>query len=166
MKIIREDKVYVQKNDLVHLNMVDTPLPAIILYKITQGGAFIVGDFNRHEYESFPQQEVIEFFRRATWILDYDEIKDLTNHELDLYGEEIVDERNAIAALYNGLSNEEKQKNQSMVTQCELLEYKAMALREFQTMKRAKKVKIPEELEQLKKPQNKVKQFIKSILKK
>lgn len=166
MKIMREDKVYVQKEDIARLNMSDAPIPAIIYYKVLENGAFIVGDFNRHEYEEFTQHEAIEFFRKATWILDYDEVKDLSFHELDLLGEEIVDERNAIAALYNGLSNEEKERNQSMVTQCELLEFKAMALREYQTMKRNNKVKLPKEVAQTETPKKGIKQFIKTIFKK
>ena len=165
MKIIRNDKVYVQKNDLALLNRSDESIPAIVYYKMFEGGMMIVGDFNRDEFVEYNAAGAIDFFKNATWILDYDEVKDLTEEELDSLGEEIIDQRNSIATMYNGMTQEERAKNQALPTQCKFLEYKLMMLRDFELFKRGKKeLTLPIGIEYPQRQKRGIKQKVKSLL--
>lgn len=167
MKIIRDDKVYIQKCDIGYLDMSDVEIPAPVYYKIYESGSRIIGDFNRLDFEEYSSKELVEFFRKLAWILDYDEVKDLTDEEICLLGEELIDQRNSIAAMYNNMSQEERAKNQSLRAQCELIEYKVSSLREFQMYKNGEiKMRLPEGLDSNSKSKKGIKKFVKSIYEK
>ena len=53
VKIITENAVYVQKNDIAYLNQTDLPIPASIFMKVFGNGIVIIDDSNRFEFEKF-----------------------------------------------------------------------------------------------------------------
>ena len=75
MKIITDNAVYVQKNDIAYLNQTDLAIPASIFMKIF--GNDIVDDNNRYEFIKFDTPEEIEYFRNIDWMIDYNEVKNL-----------------------------------------------------------------------------------------
>lgn len=164
MKIIRDDKLYIQKSDVAYLDMSDVAIPSFVYHKLYGNGSKIVGEFNELEFEEYSDKAVADFFKSLSWILDYDEVKDLTDEEIDSLGEELIDQRNSIASMYNGMSQEEREKNQSLPTQCELLEYKVRMLREFYLYKNGKsKMQLPKEIVPEVKKSKGIKQLVKSI---
>lgn len=148
MKIFRDDKVYVQKSDIAYLDISDASIPSQVYYIIYGKGPVIIGEFNRLQFEEYSEKQIIDFFREIPWILDYDDVKDLTNHELGQLVEELLDQRNSIANMYNRMNEKERKRNSSMRSQCELLDYKMETIREFQMYKNGNiKMQLPKGIE-------------------
>ena len=131
MKIITENAVYVQKNDIAYLHHTDLPIPASIFMKVFGNGIVIINDDNRYEFEKFEDPSEIEFFNGLDWIIDYNSVKDLSDDEIIEMGQRIAKAKNQIAEQFNSMSKDERKKNLGMVTQCELLDFKMYSLRDI-----------------------------------
>ena len=131
MKIITENAVYVQKNDIAYLHHTDLPIPASIFMKVFGNGIVIINDDNRYEFEKFEDPSEIEFFNGLDWIIDYNSVKDLSDDEIIEMGQRIAQAKNQIAEQFNSMSKDERKKNLEMVTQCELLDFKMYSLRDI-----------------------------------
>ena len=132
MKIFTKNKVYVQINDLIWLNLMDLAIPKpikdklfLISYKV------ISGNINRYEFVNFEDINTINFFREIDWILDYDEVKDLTFIELLNTSKNIEDKANIIVRSYNLMNQYDKIKNHHLKQQHEYLNIKWFAVRDF-----------------------------------
>lgn len=131
MKIITNDAAYVQKNDIAYLNQTDLDIPASIYLKACETGTFIVDDSNRYEFIRFNKSDEIQFFKNQDWILDYNQVKDMTEDELIEYGERIITQYNELAETFNALSEQEQMQNTELDMQCDLLAFKLFSLQEF-----------------------------------
>ena len=133
MKIFANNKAYIQKNDLAYFmrGTEGIPIPSSIIDKVF-GQTFIVTDENRYEFVEFSSKEEIEFFKKCDWMVDYNLFDGLTEEEIVEYGCQINSERNKIAASFNELSDEEKEKQYIQVsTKIELLEFKMWSVRDI-----------------------------------
>ena len=131
MKIVTEKEIYVQKNDIAYLNQTDLPILASIFTKMLNNGIMIVDNSNRFDFVKFDKPEEIAFFKKFDWIVDYNEVKNLTEDEILSLAQSIHQEREAIAHKYNSMKPEEKENHPEMVRDCELLEFKIYSLRDF-----------------------------------
>lgn len=146
MKIITSHAAYVQKNDIAYLNQTNLAIPASIFMKVFGRGVFIVDDTNRYEFVEFNLPEEIEFFNGINWMIDYNEVKDLSEEEIISLGQSIVQEKNIIAQRFNSMSLNERKKNKELVFQCELLDFKMYSLRDILWFKQGHiKMKLPKE---------------------
>lgn len=145
MKIITQNAVYVQKNDIAYLNQTDLPILASIFLKVFGHGIVIIDDSNRYDFEKFEDASEIEFFSELDWIVDYNSVKDLSDEEIIEVGQSIVKERNQIAQQFNSMAEDERKENLGMVTQCELLDFKMSSLRDILLFKQGYlKMTLPE----------------------
>ena len=145
MKIITENAVYVQKNDITYLNHTDLPIPASIFIKVFGNGMVIIDDSNRYEFEKFEDNHEIEFFKRLDWIVDYNSVKDLSDDEIIEIGQSIVQSKNQIAQQLDSMSEDQRKENLEMLTQYELLNFKMHSLRDILWFKRGDlKMTLPE----------------------
>ena len=78
MKIITDNAAYVQKNDLMYLNSSSLAIPGSIYMKVFGWGITVINDRNRYEFVKFEEDSEIEFFKDIDWMIDYNEVKDLT----------------------------------------------------------------------------------------
>lgn len=131
MKVITNDAIYVQMNDLAYLMTSDTPIPASIMMKVFGRGMVIINDDNRYDFVRFTEDDEIEFFKDLDWIVDYDELKDKSDEELLKFGKSVAENRDSIATLYNKMSLEDRKQHPEMVEQCDLLEFKMYSIRDF-----------------------------------
>lgn len=116
--------------------------------KIFGNGTVIIDDSNRYEFVAFNEPDEIDFFSSLDWILDYNQVKDLSEEETIALGQSIVDEKNNIAEGLNSMSPEEREKNRDMVTQYELLDFKKYSLVDFIAFKQGRmKWQLPEGVE-------------------
>ena len=170
MKIITDDSVYVQKNDIAYLNQTDLPIPASIFMKVFGNRIVIIDDSNRYEFVKFNAPEEIEFFKGLSWMINYNEVKDLSEEETIALGQNIAQEKNEIATKFNSMSEKERKENMQMVQQCELLDFKMYSLRDILWFKQGHiKMDLPEGIEypiSFQNPENGVQKLIKSIFKK
>lgn len=131
MKIITDNTTYVQKNDMTYLLNTDQAIPASIFMKFFGNDAIIIDDRNRYEFVCFDDPKEIEFFKKMDWMIDYNEVKDLSEEEIFALGKSAWSERNRLVAQYNAMTPNERSENQNIASQCELLEFKAFSLRDI-----------------------------------
>ena len=142
MKIFNEEngvkKVYVQMNDLMTLINTDQSIPSSVFEKVFSD-VVIVNDSNRMDFVEFDKPNDIKYFESIDWIVDYKEIRDLSEEEIKNRGKEIASEMNRIAERYNSLSDDQKYHNQSLIQKHELLDYKMKYLAEILWVKQGHK---------------------------
>lgn len=135
MKIITDDAVYVQKNDITYLNqylsLSNLPIPSSIFEKVFGRNIVIIDNSNRYEFIKFDKPEEIEFFQGIDWMIDYNKVKDLSEEEIIALAKSIVEENNEIARRFNSMTPEERKKNINMAFQYELLDFKICSLRDI-----------------------------------
>lgn len=145
MKIITDDVAFVQKNDISYLNRTDLSIPASIYMKVFGSGVVIIDDSNRYEFIGFEAPEEIEFFKGIDWMIDYNEVKDLSEEETISLGQSIAEEKNSIAQRFNSMPPEEKERNIDMISQCKLLDFKMYSLRDVLWFKQGRiEMKLPD----------------------
>lgn len=136
MKVVRDDVVYVQLNDLGFLFNQNFELPIIVFEKVFGGknGALIVTDSNRYDFMEFQGKEFVDYFTSQSinsFMLDYDKLKNLTMAELMDYGQRLSERRNERANYFNSLSQEERKENMDIVFECEQLMFKMHSLADY-----------------------------------
>lgn len=134
MKIITDDIVYVQKIDLVNLILYNSIVPISILYAVYgKEKSPIILDSEKYDFIAFSNQDEIECFKNANWLLDYDNIKDLTEAELcELYNNLSLEAGSLEQRLnLDDMGSTGRRNNLNIETQYQLLSYKAISLREF-----------------------------------
>lgn len=130
MKIITENCVYVQKNDLAYLQSSSLPIPAPVYLAIVKDG-FCVNNVNRWEFVRFEGEPFIDYFRGLDWIVDYDAIKNLDEKELISCGQSYADRRRDIALELSEMSESERRKRKDLPIEFELLGYQSLFLKDF-----------------------------------
>lgn len=144
-KIINSDSAYVQKNDTAYLNSFHLLIPFSIFMKVFGNGVTIINDSNRYDFVKFDEESEIEFFKGLDWMIDYNEVKDLSEDEIIKLAKNIEKEREKIATTFNSMSKKEKNQHIDMVTKCDLLEFKFYSLRDILWLKQGHiSIKLPE----------------------
>lgn len=147
MKIIKNDVAYVQKNDIARLMHSCSMIPASLFDGLFSKGCFIVTDENRYDFLEFRDEDDIDFFRCVDWIVDYDELKKMSDDQIVELGNEIVHEQNKIAESYNFMTEFERKKNQNLIQKYDCLEHKLNSLTCFVLFRRGDiSMKLPEEI--------------------
>lgn len=112
--------------------------------KVFDRDVIIINNRNRYDFVEFDAPEEIEFFKGIDWMIDYNEVKDLSEEGIITLGQSIVKEKNRIAQKFNSMEINERKRNMGMVTQCELLDFKMYSLRDFLWLKQGHiKMKLP-----------------------
>lgn len=167
MKIFKDGKVYVQKNDMVYVNHSDLAIPASIFMKLFGNGVVIIDDSNRYEFVEFSEPSEVEFFKGIDWIVDFADVKDLTEEEIIALGQTVAEERNNLAKEFNALPDEERRaRYESTVQQTEQYDFKMGTLREIIMYKRRElSFQLPEGVDCLMtvQPEKGVKAFVKRL---
>ncbi len=159
MKIVTNNSAFVQKNDLAYLDQSDLAIPASIYRKILN---LIIDDHNRYDFATFTASKEIEFFKSIDWMVDYNEIKDLSEQEIMILIQNALEKKNRIIQKFNSMET----KNRDMVLQCELLDFKIYSLRDALWFKQGYiKIKLPEGVEFLPKvePEKNIKKRIRTL---
>lgn len=165
MKIILNGKAYVQLNDVMYIinNLDDIAVPASIFNTVFKDAKPVIcTDSNRYEFIEFTDKDAIKFFEEMDCSVDYLSLKDLSEEEIIQKGVEVAEEKNKWAKKYNEMSDEDKRKNQAIVSKCEMLDFKMMSIRDIVWMKQGHlKIKLPkiDTEEKKEKGINKIKKF-------
>ena len=128
MKIINEDSVLVQKRDLAQLTDYDGSIPMSIYMKLCGNGIGIIDASNVNDFMRFDTENEIEFFKSASWILDYNEYNSKSLSDLYASAEGLIAKINELTIEYNKLSGEEQHKNSTMIDQMNLLIYEVQSI--------------------------------------
>ena len=148
MKIVTNNAVYVQKDDMIALNETDLPIPTSIFNKVWGVGITIIDGTNRYEFIKFEEEHEIEYFKELDWIVDYNELKDLDESEFIALGEKAAKEQKEIAEKYNFMTKEEQNKNQALVSRHQMLTFKIYSIRDVLWFKQGHiRFELPEGVE-------------------
>jgi uncharacterized protein YfbU (UPF0304 family) len=148
MKIVTNNAVYVQKDDMIALNETDLPIPTSIFNKVWGIGITIIDGSNRYEFIKFEEEHEIEYFKELDWIVDYNELKDLDEAGFIALGEKAAQEQQDIAEKYNFMTKEEQNKNQDLVSRHQMLTFKIYSIRDVLWFKQGHiRFELPEGVE-------------------
>ena len=157
MKIITDNAVYVQKIDMTILNQLDLAIPPSIFMKVSEGtGIVIIDHRNSNEFVKFDAPEEIEFFKSIDWIIDFNEVKDLSEEERTAFVNRIVVEKFRVEQKLNSMTQEERKENMNMVSQYNLLDFKLDSLIDFFWVKQGN-IELPADFKQEKKIRKQIK---------
>ena len=166
MKIITDNCVYVQMNDIMFLNQTDLSIPVSIFLKVFNDDVVIIDDRNRYDFVKFDDALEIEFFRNLDFIVDYNSVKDLSEEEIIDMGQKVANKRNSIAKTYNAMTSSIREENIHLVYECERLDYKMYSLRDILWFRQGRlKFNLPSEIIGEKKEKG-IKKLLRKIKKK
>lgn len=166
MKIITDNCVYVQMNDIMFLNQTDLSIPVSIFLKVFNDDVVIINDRNRYDFVKFDDALEIEFFRNLDFIVDYNSVKDLSEEEIIDMGQKVANKKNSIAKTYNAMTNSIREENMHLVYECERLDYKMYSLRDILWFRQGRlKFNLPSEIIGEKKEKG-IKKLLRKIRKK
>jgi|GEM_PF-2253702 len=134
MKLFRNNKIYVQMNDVMFAMNHSNAIPAVIVNQIFKD-VVIVTNENRMDFVSFDDKVAIDYFRKLDFIVNYDDYKDLSIEELDAKAEIILKKIKDIVDKYNNLSSKKIKENQELINEYEKLEYVINYLGEIRGIK-------------------------------
>lgn len=104
MKIILNNKVYVQRDDLTNLmyflSTLSIPCPASIFDKL-YGPIFVCDGSTRYEFLEFKGSESVEFFKNLDYVVDYDDLRKKSDNELIEYAKNVEEEVETIINDFN-----------------------------------------------------------------
>lgn len=130
MKIFYEGSVYVHTEDLAELARSDLLIPRAIY--LAMGEVPRLTEANRYTLNKFDNGEVVDFFRRQDWILDFDEVEDYSEAELIDYKIAITIASAGFAREYNHMTdNEQRESGVRLMSNCSLLSHKARSAEAF-----------------------------------
>jgi len=141
MKIITNDAIYIQKNDIFYLRHTNLyiPIPSSVDY-------INISDKDRYEFIKYEDEKDIEFLKNLDLIINYDEFKDLSEEEIINLGQSIAQEKNRIANKFNSMPEKFREENIDIVEEkCKLLGFKMYSLRDLLLFKKGMlKMNLPD----------------------
>ena len=131
MKIVTYNKAYVQTKDVSNLmGIVEEKQTSQPVFNKIFSNSFPCDNSNKYEFIEFSLPEEIEFFKKIDCLVDYLELKNLTEKELVQYENTIISKRNDIIKRYNAMNYQEKIANAKLLKECEMLNFKMYSVRD------------------------------------
>ena len=135
MKIMTNEKVYLQLNDIsqlmIYLMINKSHCPKVVFDRLFQE-RFVCNDDNKYDFICFEEEEAITFFKEATYIIDYNELKDYSKEELTNIATTVLEERNNVVAEFNKLPDAKKKAEQLKNSKaCLLFNFKLNSIRDL-----------------------------------
>ena len=94
MKIVTDKAVYIQKNDIIRLSQSYLNIPESVFLQIYATGVIIADDKYKYEFIKIELDKEIDFFKSIDWIIDYNEVKDLSENEIIELSQKFAQEKN------------------------------------------------------------------------
>ena len=129
MKIIVDDAAYIQKHDLTFLNKYEVQIPASILIRLTSDDITLMNDSEKFEFVKFDSSSEINFFQNVDWIINYDDVKNLSEKEIIELCQSIEKEKKLLLKQFNLTTNHEVKNISEIYNRCELMDFKIYSLR-------------------------------------
>ncbi|MBQ6486518.1 hypothetical protein IJI76_02205 [Candidatus Saccharibacteria bacterium] len=134
MKIVQEETAYIQKQDaiqIIHMERANASLMAQIV-EFSGGHFYCNGGEDRFEFMKVGGEDVIRWLNSQEWILDYSEVKDMTEKEAVELGQSLADKKNNLARKFNNMNKAERKENYGKIyDQCENLMGKMHQLADY-----------------------------------
>lgn len=145
MKIFKNNAVYVQKIDLVFLYQLGIEIPNSITMKINENE---LDNRNMHSFLEFNEENEIEFFRNLDWLVNYDEVKDLSEEYILELLNSIKEEKNNKLEEFNEAPDDDFDTNLRLISEYQSLDFKIYNLKEILLLRKSKiHIKLPFEVD-------------------
>ncbi len=135
MKIITENKVYVQYSDIVNLlsiiTLANISCPLSVSKRCFAKSIIIDGE-NKYAFIEFTEPEAIKFFKSFPYFASYNELINKSEMEIMKLLEALNDEANKLINKYNSLNrNKQNKEYRKYCREYQLKCYIAMSLNDF-----------------------------------
>ena len=132
MKINYSNKIYIQVIDLMWLNTLNIDMPSVVRKSIFNISYRLINNsISNTDFIYFEDNEIIKYFNNLDWIIDYDEVKDLSLYELTVYRNNVKKECNNLIKKYNRMDYYDKLKNWLLRDRINYLNIKWLNIRDF-----------------------------------
>lgn len=137
MKLITEDAFYIQKVNMEYFSELCGPKPIHVYVQLfgdnyfTPYGTVELNHRERFDFIKVNNQDAIDYFNSVDWIIDYDEIKDLTNEEIRIKIKCIEKEMDDNLKEFNAMNSLEQSKNLRLFFNYKSLRQKNNYLNDF-----------------------------------
>lgn len=129
MKIITNDATYVQKRDIEYLYLAHEKIPSSIFVKVFGSGLIRIDNTNRNDFVKFEDEVERDFFNNLDFIIDYNEVKDLSETDIKKLFQAIDDEQFMVATKMNDVRGKNDIDALAHLTRYNQLDYKFSSLR-------------------------------------
>ena len=166
MKIVTDEEILVQKNDLIYLMHSGKQIPQSIIETFFGESCVVIDKNNKNDFVRFTLPSEISFLNSIEWILDYSSLKSLTAEELQRLEDVLAKRYTSIKEKYLAMSTEERKSKSFFISQIQSTEYQLLTIKDFKEHKHEPiKVANNSSHENIRKEPG-IKQFLKSIFKK
>ena len=143
MKIIMNDKIYIQKCDIAYLSTTSYSNQVSALTKLTGPGCMTINDKNK-------------FFKDLSIILDFNELNELREEELFEIYDDFASKKNNIAKEFNSMTRESKLENKCLVEDSKKLDFLITTIKDLILYKRGELIiRLPKNKKRKSKRKNK-----------
>lgn len=149
MKILDNNKIYVQKIDLIYLYNFYSKIPDFIFFKILKE-CLLTNENNKYDLIEFDKKKEIDFFDNLECILDYNKVKNLNYEEKEQLCDKILNKADIIEKEMMNSSYDTTNYNE-LIKQWELYHYMYYSLNYLNINDNA--------IKQIKKEKNKIHVF-------
>ena len=148
MKIITEDTLYVQKRDLAKMLLFNQFDPHVIQNLLGDNFSPLFERDDKYEFIVVKDKQLIEYLKRANWIIDYSWVKDVSDDDLYRAARFILRKKTDIETQLHRMDANEQSNNLNLYVQCWLLDYEQFTLKEFMLFKRGElPITLPSEID-------------------
>ena len=135
MKIITEDRAYVQYQDAFNLSTIVSYLnitcPVSVTRKCYQREVVVNGD-NRYAFIEFTEKDAIDFFKRLDCIASYNDLINKSEDEILKEIDKVLNESQEIIKKYEKMDTKRQQRNYTKLhNQYHIKQYKAHSMKEL-----------------------------------
>ena len=156
MKIIMNDKIYIQKCDIAYLSTTSYSNQVSALTKLTGPGCMTINDKNKYEFIEYDSNDAIEFFKDLSIILDFNELNELSEEELFEIYDDFASKKNNIAKEFNSMTRESKLENKCLVEDSKKLDFLITTIKDLILYKRGELIiRLPKNKKRKSKRKNK-----------
>lgn len=131
MKIFRDNCVYVQLEDINYIINRNISCPRNLIHRTIEQGYVFIDEKNKYNFIGYNEKNIVDFFKGLDFIINYDEIKDLTNEELNDSCQNYINDKEALLEEYNYMSPANKRNIEDIISHINDLEYKYYQISKF-----------------------------------
>ncbi len=129
MKINQNNRLYIQRIDLLYIYESFSVIPASIYERTIKKKHFIT-DKNKYEFIEFTNPDEISYLDSIDWIIDYNEVKELKPEEILQLDKEIASQEIELIAKIRNMNNEDISNNLNMISKHHQIQLKRQSLRD------------------------------------
>jgi hypothetical protein len=124
MKIIKGNFIYIELEDLSYVVKKGIGVPKNLIQMTIEQGYVFADKNNMYKFIGYKDPKIIEYFKEQDFVIDYEEIKDLSIDKLIQKCDRYIDDRDLLSEEYSMMDTYSKEKYKDDLKTIDDLEYK------------------------------------------